>query len=63
MPLEGNGLRVASGDNPNPLFRRAAINEPLVSKEIRAQYPALYKVFEYDVETVPGGVYEFVRGL
>lgn len=63
VPLEGNGLRAASGDNPNPLFGRAAIKEPLVSKEIRAQYPALYKVFEYDVETVPGGVYEFVRGL
>ena len=39
VPLKGEGLKPASGTNPNPLFRQAAIKEPLVSKEINPQYP------------------------
>ena len=63
VPLKGKGLREASGDNPNMFFCRAGIKKPLVSKAIKPLFPVLYKVFEYDVQTEPGGVYEFVRGF
>lgn len=61
IPLEGTGLVEAKGDNPNPFYQRADIKEPLVSKEIKPQYPLLYKVFEYDVTTLPGQSYTFGR--
>ncbi len=57
VPLEGAGLKEAKGDNPNPLMKRGAIKEPLVSPGLRAQYPMLYRVYEYDVETKAGGKY------
>ena len=51
VPLKGEGLKPASGTNPNPLFRQAAIKEPLVSKEINPQYPVIPRVYEYDLAT------------
>ena len=33
---------------------RQISKEPLVSKEINPQYPALYKVYEYDLMTEQG---------
>ena len=61
VPLKGKGLKPASGENPNPLFRRAQIKEPLVSSEIRPQRPLLYQVYEYDLETVAGQNYTVER--
>ena len=60
-PLQGKGLCPAEGDCPNRLYAPANIAAPLVSKEIMAQKPKLYKVYEYDVETRAGEVYEFHR--
>lgn len=61
VPLKGRGLRPASGANPNPFFRRADIKTPLVAEGLQPQYPLLYRVYEYDVETVAGGTYEVAR--
>lgn len=62
VPLKGNGLKEATGENPNPLFRKPQIKEPLVSPEIAVpQEPLLYKVYEYDIPTEPGKTYTFER--
>ena len=42
---------------------QAEIKEPLISKEINPQYPALYKVYEYDLMTEQGQDYIVERGL
>lgn len=63
VPLKGEGLKLASGINPNPLFRQAAIKEPLVSKEINPQYPVIPRVYEYDLATEAGKDYVVTRGL
>lgn len=63
VPLKGEGLKPASGTNPNPLFRQAAIKEPLVSKEINPQYPVIPRVYEYDLVTEAGKDYVVTRGL
>lgn len=62
VPLHGEGLKVAEGENPNAFYARADIKEPLVSGEINPQYPALYKVYEYDLMTEPGQDYTVERG-
>ncbi|WP_321335451.1 glycoside hydrolase family 95 protein [uncultured Bacteroides sp.] len=62
VPLTGEGLMEAKGENTNPLFRRANIKTPLVSKSINSQYPILYKTYEYDIMTEAGKRYEFERG-
>ncbi len=61
VPLKGEGLNPAEGTNPNPLFKQAAIKEPLVSKEITPQYPIIPKVYEYDLMTKPGKDYVVTR--
>lgn len=62
VPLKGEGLKEAIGKNPNPLYARPDIKEPLVSKEISGlQFPMLYRVYEYDIQTEPGKTYRFVR--
>lgn len=63
VPLKGEGLKPASGTNPNPLFRQAAIKDPLVSKEINPQYPVIPRVYEYDLATEAGKDYVVTRGL
>lgn len=63
VPLKGEGLKPASGTNPNPLFRQAAIKEPLVSREINPQYPVIPRVYEYDLATEAGKDYVVTRGL
>ena len=62
VPLSGEGLMKAEGDNPNPLFKTAKTKEPLVSEEINSQYPLLYKVYEYDLATRQNRSYTFRRG-
>ncbi len=62
IPLNGSGLQQAKGINPNPLYKTANIKEPLISKEVNPQYPLLYKVYEYDLDTQPNQSYTFRRG-
>ncbi|MGE4568324.1 MAG: glycoside hydrolase family 95-like protein, partial [Bacteroidales bacterium] len=61
VPLKGDGLREASGENKNPLFVKPAIKTPLVSSAIQVKYPKLYKVYEYDIDTEAGKSYRFGR--
>ena len=59
VELEGKGLQPAQGDCPNELFAPAQIKEPLLSKALTSK-PQIQvkKVFEYDIQTVPGQVCE-----
>ncbi len=61
VPLKGDGLRQASGENKNPLFVKPALKTPLVSSAIQVKYPKLYKVYEYDIDTEAGKSYRFGR--
>lgn len=62
IPLQGEGLKPASGACPNPLYAAADVKTPLVSKELTSlQHPVQYKVYEYDLQTTPGGVYTVGR--
>ncbi len=61
VPLKGEGLCEAKGENTNLVFQRAGIKEPLVAKDIHPQFPMLYKVYEYDIMTEPGKTYSFER--
>lgn len=61
IPLKGEGLMEAVGENPNELYRKETIKEPLVKEETALQHPILYKIYEYDVMTEPGKDYKFYR--
>ena len=61
VPLKGEGLRPAEGDVGNEFYTVPEIKTPLVSEKIKPQQPMLYKVYEYDIETVEGQTYTFVR--
>jgi len=61
VPLKGEGLCEAKGENTNLVFQSAGIKEPLVAKDIHPQFPMLYKVYEYDIMTEPGKTYSFER--
>ena len=61
VPLKGEGLRPAEGDVDNEFYTVPEIRTPLVSEKIKPQQPMLYKVYEYDIETVEGQTYTFVR--
>jgi alpha-L-fucosidase 2 len=58
VELEGEGLREAEGECPNPLFAPAQIKEPLLSSSLTST-PQLEvnTVYEYDLTTVAGGEY------
>ena len=59
VELEGKGLQPAQGDCPNELFAPAQIKEPLLSQSLTSK-PQLTvkKVYEYDLQTVPGQICE-----
>lgn len=56
VPLAGEGLKIAEGDCPNPLFGRTEVGKVVVSDEHAAVWPVIPGVYEYDIETVPGQV-------
>ena len=59
VPLKGAGLVAAVGECDNDLLKPAVIREPLKSEELGEfkQLP-VRKVYEYDVETMPGKTYK-----
>ena len=59
VPLKGKGLKEAKGNCPNSLLAPAQIKEPLLSRSLTSK-PELTvkKVYEYDIETEPQGIYE-----
>ena len=61
VPLKGEGLCVAKGENSNSLFSCTNIKNPLVSEIINPQYPLLLQVYEYDLMTEAGKEYVIER--
>ena len=59
IPLQGKGLSEAKGACPNQLLAPANIKQPLQSKELQTlSLLPIRKVYEYDLDTTPGGTYE-----
>ena len=56
VPLKGEGMKPATGENHNPFFKNPSVQEPLISEDIIPQVPILSKVYEYDIETHPGEI-------
>ena len=63
VPLKGKSLKPATGKNENIFYQSADIKEPLVSSEIHAAYPVINKVYEYDLVTEPGKIYDVERDI
>ena len=62
IPLKGEGLRMARGENDNPFYLRPTIKKPLVSAELKyPQMPILPQVYEYDIDTQAGADYIITR--
>lgn len=62
VPLQGDGLKLASGNNSNTLFALPQIKEPLNNAEGEVDILSLKKVYEYDVMTKRGQVI-FLKAL
>ena len=62
VPLQGKGLKEAVGSCPNALYESADVKQPLRSPELKAfEQLDIRPVYEYDLDTKAGKVYE-VRG-
>lgn len=61
VPLKGEGSKEAKDENPNLFFAKPEIKQPLISNKIKPEMPILYKVYEYDIQTVAGQTYRFSR--
>ena len=61
IPLKGEGLIPAQGENPNPLFFVPEVKEAVISPEITVRHPIIRKVYEYDLNTHPGTIYTVTR--
>jgi alpha-L-fucosidase 2 len=63
FPLKGKGLKPAKGEVKNPFLQAPEIKKPEISPENKESLvPALKKVYEYDLQTVKGKVYE-IKGM
>ena len=60
--LEGEGLKDAEGECPNPLFKSASVKDPLISSQL-SNKPSLEvkKVYEYDLSTKKGVDYTLFK--
>ncbi len=58
VPLTGEGLTRAAGANFNPYFQLPVIKEPVISGDVEINGPDLKKVYEYDLPTEAGRVYQ-----
>jgi alpha-L-fucosidase 2 len=59
VPLKGKDLKSAEGACPNVLLKSADIRQPLRSQELKDfKTLPLRQVYEYDIETQVGGVYQ-----
>jgi alpha-L-fucosidase 2 len=58
VPLKGNGLREARGQNPNPFFNTPETKKPLIHTELTSPSLSRKKVYEYDISTRKGDTIE-----
>ena len=59
VPLQGKGLSEAKGECPNSLLAPANIKQPLHSSELNSlSLQPIRKVYEYDLDTTAGQVYQ-----
>ena len=61
VPLKGKGLKIAQGKNKNELFSIPEDKNILISPKILPRQPDLRKVYEYDIATIPNGIYKLYR--
>ena len=61
VPLTGKELSKAEGDNPNLLLAPADIARPIIAREASLIGISLKEIFEYDVPTLAGKKYVFLR--
>ncbi len=61
VPLTGKELKKAEGNNPNLLLVPADIARPIISREASLKGISLKEIFEYDVPTLAGKKYVFLR--
>jgi alpha-L-fucosidase 2 len=57
VPLKGNGLREASGKNPNPFFNTPVIQKSLIHTKLTSSL-IVRNVYEYDIYTRKGDIIE-----
>lgn len=57
VPLQGRGLRVAKGENRNPVYRLPQVKTPLVSEAAQLNPVVLQKTYVYDLPTEQGKTY------
>jgi alpha-L-fucosidase 2 len=60
-PLQGKGLKIAKGQNNNPFYSIPEINPPLNHASTTASLLVPRKVYEYDVSTRKGDVFEIKK--
>ena len=60
-PLVGEDLKRASCKNPNPFFDIPDMKEPMISDKANIAAPDVQAVYEYDIDTKPGGRYFLYR--
>jgi alpha-L-fucosidase 2 len=61
VPLQGEGVRPAEGENPNPFYAVPEVATPIISSEITPQRPMLLRTYEYDLDTEAGRSYTVTR--
>ena len=61
VPLTGKELKKAEGNNPNLLLVPADIARPIIAREASLKGISLKEMFEYDVPTLAGKKYVFLR--
>lgn len=61
VPLSGAGLRESEGECPNDLMKPKQVVDASVSGDVSRQYPMILRIYEYDLDTMPGGVYKVVK--
>ena len=61
VPLTGKELKKAEGNNPNLLLVSADIARPIIAREASLKGISLKEIFEYDVPTLAGKKYVFLR--
>ncbi|WP_186756534.1 glycoside hydrolase family 95 protein [Echinicola salinicaeni] len=60
-PLSGDGLSEAEGENANPFYQEPNIKKPLIAGGAELNGLSLKKIYEYDLATSSGEVYEIVQ--